>query len=384
MKRIRFYPLFSPKSLLAITKLSYSIGAVLIVFALVLSTGVLPANASSSTASSQQGRTWCDLSSYSGTVHKVEDQDSPWVFNAPESGYISVVGIKSASENANDVDNACPQIFTEDGTSTCYGVSGIGTDTVTVWDLVDASSGCHEISHLEIVVVDPADLTSTPEDPTSTPQDPTSTPQDPTSTPQDPTSTPQDPTSTPQDPTSTPQDPTSTPQDPTSTPQDPTSTPQDPTSTPQDPTSTPQDPTSTPQDPTSTPQDPTSTPQDPTSTPQDPTSTPQDPTSTPQDPTSTPQDPTSTPQDPEGDPTFTPTPDPISTPVPTAPPPDGDGGGDLLIPVTGLEMPFSDADSATKQEFMTRASTNLGLLFFGLGMVFHGAALWKKRSDGQD
>ena len=203
----------------SLTKLFYTLGALSLAAALILSTGVLPAAASGSSAPSQQERFFCDLSAYSGERIKVEDQTSPWVFSVTPPQYFSVVGIKAATE--------CAQIFTADGTSTCYRVSGIGTSTVTVWDLADAPASCREISHLEIVAVDPAP-TSTPEDPTSTPEDPTSTPEDPTSTPVTPTSTPEDPTSTPVTPTSTPEDPTSTPVTPTSTPEDPTSTPEDP------------------------------------------------------------------------------------------------------------------------------------------------------------
>ena len=54
-----------------------------------------------------------------------------------------------------------------------------------------------------------------------------------------------------------------------------------------------------------------------------------------------------------------------------------------MIPVTGDEVPFAAADAETKRDFMTRASYNTSLLFFGLGMVFHGAVLWHKRKADQ-
>ncbi|MFO7942896.1 MAG: hypothetical protein R6U51_01100 [Anaerolineales bacterium] len=194
-----------------VSKLLYVLGSVLVVFALVLSAGIAPVSASSPLAENQQERIFCDFYAYEGTVEKVEDQTSPWTFTLTGPGFISVVGIKAATE--------CAQIFTTDGTSTCYGVSGIGTNSVTVWDLEDAISSCREISHLEILVVDPVP-SDTPE-PTSTPVDPTETP-DPTSTPVDPTETPE-PTATPEDPTQTP-DPTDPPEEPTGT-LEPTATP---------------------------------------------------------------------------------------------------------------------------------------------------------------
>ena len=308
----------------SLSKLFYALSAILVVFAVTLSAGIVPAGASPPLAENQQERIFCNFDEYEGTVLKVEGQTSPWTFALTGPGYISVVGIKAATE--------CAQIFTADGTSTCYGVSGIGTNSVTVWDLENAPSSCREISHLEIVVVDPV--------PSETPE-PTSTPVDPTETPE-----------------------------PTSTPVDPTETPE-PTSTPVDPTETPE-PTSTPVDPTETPE-PTSTPEDPTETPEQ-TTTPENPTTTP-DPTDPPEEPTVTPE-----PTATPVGNPTQTPVSTLPPPEVDDEG-LLIPVTGREAPFSGADVDTKQAFLFRISAQTGLLVFGLGLIFHGFSLWQRKRE---
>jgi len=203
----------------SLSKLFYALSAILVAFAVTLSAGIVPVGASPPLAENQQERIFCNFDEYEGTILKVEDQTSPWTFTLTGPGYISVVGIKAATD--------CAQIFTTDGTSTCYGVSGIGTNSVTVWDLEDAPSSCREISHLEILVVDPVP-SETPE-PTSTPVDPTETPE-PTSTPVDPTETPE-PTSTPVDPTETPE-PTVTPENPTPTP-DPTDPPEEPTGTPE-------------------------------------------------------------------------------------------------------------------------------------------------------
>lgn len=295
----------------SLSKLFYALSAILVAFAVTLSAGIVPVGASPPLAENQQERIFCNFDEYEGTVLKVEDQTSPWEFTLTGPGYISVVGIKAATE--------CAQIFTADGTSTCYGVSGIGTNSVTVWDLEDAPSSCREISHLEIVVIDPV--------PSETPE-PTSTPVDPTETPE-------------------------------------------PTSTPVDPTETPE-PTSTPVDPTETPK-PTSTPVDPTETPE-PTVTPENPTPTP-DPTDPPEEPTGTPEA-----TATPVGNPTQTPVSTLPPPEVDDEG-LLIPVTGREAPFSGADVDTKQAFLSRISAQSGLLVFGLGLIFHGVSLLQKKRE---
>ncbi|MBS3750635.1 MAG: hypothetical protein KGY39_03910 [Anaerolineales bacterium] len=295
----------------SLSKLFYALSAILVAFAVTLSAGIVPVGASPPLAENQQERIFCNFDEYEGTVLKVEDQTSPWEFTLTGPGYISVVGIKAATE--------CAQIFTADGTSTCYGVSGIGTNSVTVWDLEDAPSSCREISHLEIVVIDPV--------PTETPEL-TSTPVDPTET-------------------------------------------SEPTSTPVDPTETPE-PTSTPVDPTETPE-PTSTPVDPTETPE-PTVTPENPTSTP-DPTDPPEEPTGTPEA-----TATPVGNPTQTPVSTLPPPEVDDEG-LLIPVTGREAPFSGADVDTKQAFLSRISAQSGLLVFGLGLIFHGVSLLQKKRE---
>ena len=338
----------SSRFLMTVARGMYLMGTVMVVTALVLSTGIVPASASPGGADSQQERIFCNFDAYpQGEIVKVEDQQSPWTFTLSGPGYISVVGIKAATE--------CAQIFTSDGSSECYRVSGIGTNSVTVWDLEDAPPSCREISHLEILIVDPVPTETIA--PTGTPTETPDVTGTPTNTPE-PTNTP---TSTPEGtPTETPEEPTSTPTD---TPE-PTETP---TNTPE-PTDTPE-PTETP---TNTP-DPTSTPEDPTETPEEPTETPQDPTSTPEDPTQTPEEPTSTPQ-----PSFTPTTIPTNTPVPTVDQPEG-SGTELLIPVTGVEMPLSSADGRTRQRFWGRTSANTGMLLFGLGMIFHGAALWKKR-----
>ena len=296
----------SIRFLMAAARGLYFLGTVFVVVALVLSTGIVPASASPERANSQQERIFCNFDAYpEGEVIKVEDQQSPWTFTLSGPGYISVVGIKAATE--------CAQIFTSDGSSECYRVSGIGTNSITVWDLEDAPASCREISHLELLIVDPV--------PTETPET-TNTPTETLEVTSTPTNTP-------------------------------------------DPTNTP---TNTPE-PTETP---TSTP-DPTNTPENSTATPPGPTSTPENPTETPQDPTSTPQ-----PSFTPTTILTSTPVPTVDQPEG-SGSELLIPVTGVEMPLSGADGRTRQTFWGRTSANTGMLFFGLGMIFHGAALWKKR-----
>jgi hypothetical protein len=69
--------------------------------------------------------------------------------------------------------------------------------------------------------------------------------------------------------------------------------------------------------------------------------------------------------------------------VPTVPPP-SDEGDELLIPVTGLKVPFSWADMATKQAFLSRISAQSGLVVLGLGLVFRGAALWQKKQEDRD
>jgi hypothetical protein len=191
--------------------------------------------------------------------------------------------------------------------------------------------------------------------PTDTPVSPTNTPQEPTNTPTDtevpPTSTP---TNTPVPPTETP---TNTPVPPTETP---TSTPTDtPTEVPTDtPTATA---TSTPTEgPSPTPTD-TPDPRTPSPTPTD---TPVPPTATP---TNTPTEvpPTATPTDtdvPENTPTPTntqPPSDPGSSPTPTTDP------AEILIPVTGVELP---AVSALSQ----RGFFSMGVLFFGIGFLLHG------------
>ena len=317
----------------SLSKLFYALSAILVAFAVTLSAGIVPVGASPPLAENQQERIFCNFDEYEGTVLKVEDQTSPWEFTLTEPGYISVVGIKAATE--------CAQIFTADGTSTCYGVSGIGTNSVTVWDLEDAPSSCREISHLEILVVDPV--------PSETPE-PTSTPVDPTETPE---------------PTRTPVAIPQTPQPTNPPPRQPQ--PPQPTTPPETP-----EPTSTPVDPTETPE-PTSTPVDPTETPE-PTVTPENPTPTP-DPTDPPEEPTGTPEA-----TATPVGNPTQTPVSTLPPPEVDDEG-LLIPVTGREAPFSGADVDTKQAFLSRISAQSGLLVFGLGLIFHGVSLWQKKRE---
>jgi hypothetical protein len=377
MKKNNFRSGLSLKYLKSATRIAYTLGAVLMTAALVLSTGVVPVTAGSSAAPSQQGRLFCDLSAYPGEKIKVEGQSSPWTADVSPPRYFSAVGIKAGTE--------CMAVFTADGSDACYRVSGIGTSSITVWDLVEGGTpDCPEVSHLEIVAVDP-EPTNTPDSPTNTPTftptftlTPTNTP---TNTPEGPTNTP---THTPEGPTSTPtHTPTFTPTftlTPTNTPTNTPTFTQTPTNTP---TSTPEDPTGTPTDPPQV--TPTGTPEDPTSTPTDPPQV--TPTNTPEDPTGTPTDPPDvtpsiTPEDPGGDPTTTPTPalTNTTTPVPTLPPPEDDST-ELLIPVTGFEAPFTSADSEFKQDVYTRVSFNTGLFFFGLGMAFHGALLWKKRRE---
>lgn len=260
---------------LSLTKFSYGMGAVLVAFALILSTGILPVNASPAPAPSQQGTLFCDFGSYQGSVVKVEDQESPWTFTVTGNGYISVVGIKAATE--------CAILFTSDGSSTCYRVEGIGTKSVTVWDRDDAPPECRDISHLEILVVDP-----TPS-PTATEVPPTETP-------------------------------------------------------------------------------------DPT-----PTATDVPPTETPESTPTATDDPAT--ETPDSTPTATDIP-PTGTPVPTLPPPSVDPETQL-IPVTGFESPISAADIMANQAFLTRISSYTGIFFFGLGLVSHGAALWRERKEDQ-
>ena len=341
---------------LSLTKALYGMGSVLIAFAVLLSTGILPVFASSAPASSQQGTIWCNFDAYDGTVVKVEDQTSPWTFTLSGPGYISVVGIKAATE--------CAHIFTSDGESDCYKVVGIGTKSVTVWDLEDAPSSCREVSHLELLIVDPvpSDTPTATGTAVDTPT-PSSTPTDTPTATSTATDTPT-PSSTPTDTPTATSTATDTPT-PSNTPTgtlDPSDTPTT-TSTPSNtPTDTPT-PTSTL---TETP-DPT-----PTATDDPPTETP-DPT-----PTATDDPPTETP-----DPTSTTTDDPSTeTPVPTVPPPSSDSET-LLIPVTGPETAVSAVDMLMNHTFLTRVSSYAGLLFFGLGMVTHGVALWHKRNEDQ-
>ena len=361
---------------LSLTKALYGMGSVLIAFAVLLSTGILPVFASSAPASSQQGTIWCNFDAYDGTVVKVEDQTSPWTFTLSGPGYISVVGIKAATE--------CAHIFTSDGESDCYKVVGIGTKSVTVWDLEDAPSSCREVSHLELLIVDPVPsdtptATGTAVDtptPSSTPTDTPTATSTATDTPT-PSSTPTDTPTATSTATDTPT-PSSTPTDTPTATSTATDTPT-PSNTPTgtlDPSDTPTT-TSTPSNtPTDTPT-PTSTLTEtpdptPTATDDPPTETP-DPT-----PTATDDPPTETP-----DPTSTTTDDPSTeTPVPTVPPPSSDSET-LLIPVTGPETAVSAVDMLMNHTFLTRVSSYAGLLFFGLGMVTHGVALWHKRNEDQ-
>jgi len=335
---------------LSFSKVLYSVGAIFVAFALLLSTGILSVRASSSPAPSQQERLFCDFGSNEGSVVKVEDQESPWTFTVSGNGYISVVGIKAATE--------CAILFTSDGTSTCYEVTGIGTQTVTVWDREDAPPSCREISHLEILVVDPT--------PSPTAQENTPTPTD-------------DPGTETPVPTATFTDipPTDTPEfTPTATFTDipPTDTPEfTPTATFTDvpPTDTPEfTPTATFTDvpPTDTPEF-TPTPTDTDVRPTD------QPEFTPT-PTDTDVRPTDQPES-----TATDTGDPATeTPVPTVPPPSSDSES-LLIPVTGAESPLSAADIFSNQAFLIRISSYVGMLFFGLGLVTHGASIWHRRKE---
>jgi hypothetical protein len=57
------------------------------------------------------------------------------------------------------------------------------------------------------------------------------------------------------------------------------------------------------------------------------------------------------------------------------------GDGELLIPVTGIEAPFSSADQVTKSSVYVETSSSFGLLMFGFGLVFHGAALIQGRKE---
>lgn len=334
---------------LSLTKASYGMGSVLIACAVLLSTGILPVFASSAPASSQQGTIWCNFDAYDGTVVKVEDQTSPWTFTLSGPGYISVVGIKAATE--------CAHIFTSDGESDCYKVVGIGTKSVTVWDLEDAPASCREISHLELLIVDPV--------PSDTPTATGTALETPTPS-HTPTDTPT-PSSTPTDTPTATSTATDTPT-PSNTPTgtlDPSDTP----TTTSTPSNTPTD-TATPTDTFTATPGPSETPTETLET--TPTATDDPPTET-LDPTSTGQ-PESTPTDP-GDPGT-------ETPVPTVPPPSSDPET-LLIPVTGPETAVSAVDMLMNQTFLTRVSSYAGLLFFGLGMVSHGVALWHKRNEDQ-
>lgn len=190
------------------------------------------------------------------------------------------------------------------------------------------------------------------EPPTSTPTNtqvadtPTNTPVPPTETS---TNTPVPPTETP---TNTPVPPTETPTNtatstPTNTPVPPTETPTATSSPTEGPSPTPTD-TPNPETPSATP---SNTPVPPTETPTaSPTQVPD--TATPTN-TSEPQDtptPTNT-QPPSTQPSATPTTDP----------------GEILIPVTGVELPGLVGVSQ-------RGFFSMGVLFFGIGFVVHGMA----------
>lgn len=119
-----------------------------------------------------------------------EDTGGTIVTIVADSGHlITSVTIKSGSEQSSD--SSCIT-YTADGTYSCYAVSGIGTDSVTVTK-VGSGSECKDISHLEAIQELP---TTTPTDPPIPTETPTDVPTDvPTEVPtEDPT---EDPSETP-------------------------------------------------------------------------------------------------------------------------------------------------------------------------------------------
>ena len=176
-----------------------------VLFVLFLALGVCALLSVPSLPALAQGQGNCLDSDTPGYIK--QDTGGTTVTITADSGFvINSVTVKAGSDESTT--DPCTTL-TQNGTFTCYAVSGLGTGSVTVTK-VGSGPDCKDISHLEAIEETPP--TETP--PTETP--PTETP--PTETP--PTETP--PTETP--PTETP--PTETP--PTETP--PTETP--PTETP--------------------------------------------------------------------------------------------------------------------------------------------------------
>ena len=266
------------------------------------------------------GKGNCDT----GWVEK--DEQAPFEYNGGE--IITSVYVKSG-EN-------CFLLTVNNPSDGCYQATGLGSSTVSVTRIGTPGPTCQEISHVEYYAgqVDPTPT------PTNTPP-----PIPPTPTPTvTPTHTPLPPTPTPTD-TTTPIPPTPTP---TVTP---TNTLIPSTPTPTD-TTTPIPPTPTP---TVTP---TTTPLPPTPTPT-PTATDAAATITPTDPP-----PTNTPTQPES----------ISspTPVPTLAQPTSPASTPelVLIPETGVDLSFSDSNFVNDSWMVLL----LGLGFFGIGLIFHGAS----------
>lgn len=339
----------------SIAHAGYVAGALLLVFTFTLAGLIQPAVAA--------GIGNCS----SGFVAK--DESGPdFSYNGDE--IIEFVYVKAGSPNQEE--GAC-SLFTSDGSNGCYEVSGLMTTHVVVSQVI-TSSTCKSISHVEFYT---AKATKTPADtPENTPTNTATT--FPTFTPQDTaTSTPANTaTDTPTEPST---EPTAT-LTPTGD-QSPTETPVDP------PTATPTgEPPST-----EVPSRPTSTPG---MTVLPPEPSPTEPVVV--NPNQTPEDPATTepPQDPEPTKTFTPIPslppeetepgpqDPNPTTPPTYAPPRIDPPKPkentppaVMIPVTGAEEIFSEANlisgmaNANPQNFL-----NLGLTILGIAFVSHGVS----------
>jgi hypothetical protein len=298
-----------------ITRFSYIFGIACLLAGIMFSFASPPG-----VAATVNGNGSCDT----GAVNK--DESAPFEYKGSET---IVKAIVKAGQG-------CFALTINKPNDGCYKADGLGTSSVKVSRIGEASSSCQEISHVEFF----AGQVETPETPTEPP--PTEvTPTEPTPT--DPTPT--DPTPT--DPTPT--DPTPT----EPTPTDPTPTEPTPTEP------TPTEPTFT--DPTPTEPKPT----DPTPTEPTPTDSPE--TVTPTDPPEK-----ATPTDPPKP--KTPTPPPTlsqPTPMKTDSPP-------ILIPVTGVDL------SASNQIFGTRFFLFLGLTFIGIGMIFHGVSNRRTRNEPQE
>jgi hypothetical protein len=396
------YKKFQP-TLRLLTRASYVLGVVSVLFALLLSVVSFPVVA----GTLNQGSSDFNCSSYelkqdgSGTTSSekgsvtISSNGRTASWSANLGFVVSEVCVKGG--NPNNPGGAQNGYFYEWSSPNFSGWSA-------PQDMADISHAAVSFAKVKPTNVPPTPQGPTPTliptlgEPTSTPMTPI--PEDPTVTPVTPTS--EDPTATPVTPI--PDKPTSTPVTPI--PEDPTATPVTPTS--EEPTATPVTPTPeettpvipTPEEPIPTPVSPT--PAEPTSTPV--VSIPEEPTPTsvlptPQNPipspvTPTPEALTPEPETPEpitptteiplesptpGAPEFTPiipvtgeTPTPEErnsnpTPISTLAVPGSSGQQAMLIPVTG-----GDFTPVSTSSVLREIMFNLGLGFVGLGLILQG------------